>query len=185
MRSGRAPIFSRSCRLVALIRLIRSIALLAVVGPTMLSAQFSLPKHDSRVGYPRWAPCFANVTIGVPQRLAVDWAYGRAWRPAAAGPSDEDLHCAWVSASAGISAGRLSIGWNRYYGPLGTMLFAQVGALRTFNAPAGGAANSTYVGAEFGGSYLVGISPRVGLYQRVGGGATGRSLVTWGIGIGF
>lgn len=182
MRSGRARHISRSFPLIAVIRLV---ALLAFVAPAPLSAQFSLPKHDSRVGYPRWAPCFANVTVGAPQRLAIDWAYGRAWRPATAGPSDEDLNCVWLSASAGVSAGRLSLGWNRYYGPLGTMLFAQVGALRTFNAPAGGAASSTYLGAEFGGSYLVGISPRVGYYQRVGGGAAGRSLVTWGIGIGF
>ena len=167
---------------------LRAIALLLVlygVAPVALSAQFAQPKHDSRVGYPRWAPCFANLTFGAPQRVALDWAFGRQWRPAAAGPSEEDLNCAWASASAGVSAGRLSLGWNRYYGPLGTMLFAQVGALRTFNAPAGGAANSTYVGAEFGGSYLVGISPRVGFYQRVGGGSAGRNLFTLGVGIGF
>lgn len=165
-----------------------AIALLFVLGglaPARVTAQFSLPKHDSRVGYPRWAPCFANVTAGAPQRFAIDWAFGRQWRPAAAGPADEDLNCAFASASVGVSAGRLSLGWNRYYGPLGTMLFAQVGALRTFKAPAGGEANSTYVGAEFGGSYLVGISPRVGFYQRVGGGAGGRNLFTWGVGIGF
>jgi hypothetical protein len=153
--------------------------------PRTASAQYTLPKRDSRVGFPRWGGCFGNITVGGPQRMAVDWAYGRESRPAGAGPKTEDLQCSWASARVGFGAGALGVGYHRYFGPLGTMLFGQVAVLRTFDKPNGGTPNMTYVGIEGGGSYLVGISPRVGYFVRTGGGNAPRGMFTWGVGFGF
>ncbi len=157
----------------------------AVAVPREARAQYTFTKRDAREGYPRWSGCFANITVGGPQRVAVDWAYGRESRPAGAGASTEDLQCTWASVRAGLGAGSVGVGYHRYFGPLGTMLFAQVAVLRTWDKPNAGSPNQSYVGIEGGGSYLVGISPRVGYFVRTGGGNAPRGMFTWGVGFGF
>ena len=64
-------------------------------------------------------------------------------------------------------------------------IFGQLALLRTFEQPNGGVANQTYLGVEAGGSYLVGIAPRVGYFVRTGGGNAPRGMFTWGVGVGF
>jgi hypothetical protein len=153
--------------------------------PQRATAQYTFTKHDARVGYPRWTGCFSNITVGGPQRLAVDWAYGFESRLPGARATSEALQCTWASARVGLGAGALGVGYHRYTGAMGTMWFGQLALLRTFDKPNGGAPNATYVGFEGGGAYLAGISPRVGYFVRTGGGTAPRGLFTWGLGIGF
>lgn len=175
----------RSVRRAALLFGVCAVASLVVFAPRTAQAQYTFTKHDSRLGYPRWSGCFANITVGGPQRLAVDWAYGRESRPQGAGPTTDVLQCTWASARVGLGAGSLGVGYHRYFGPMGTMLFGQLAVLRTFDKPNGGTPNATYVGVEGGGSYLVGISPRIGYFVRTGSGSAPRGIFTWGVGFGY
>jgi hypothetical protein len=154
------------------------------VAPSVLVAQSSAAR-DARAGYPRWGSCFSNLTVGGPQRIGIDMAYGKESRPASAGPKDEDLQCSWISTRVGLGAAQLGIGRHRYYGPMGTSLFGQVALLRTFAHPNAGTPDANWVGFEFGGSYLVGISPRLGYFTRVGNGTGSRGMLVWGVGFGF
>ena len=158
---------------------------LLLLVPARAQAQYTFTKHDARDGFPRWGACLANVTVGGPQRVGVDWAYGRESRLNRTSATSEALQCSWVSARLGLGAGSLGLGYHRYLGAMGTFWYGQLALLRTFGAPNGGTPNATYVGIEGGGAYLVGISPRIGYFVRTSGGSAPRGLFTWGIGVGF
>lgn len=79
----------------------------------------------------------------------------------------------------GLKAGRLSLGFGDAYGNLGTGWTIRASALRVWRGTIG-----NYVGGEVSGMVL-GLGPRVGLFQRVGAGDGSTTRVTFDFGFGL
>ena len=87
----------------------------------------------------------------------------------------------------GLAGGSLNVGWMPVsFAAQGTQAIGaglKARLLRTWGSPWGADPDRTYAGVE--GALVIGVKASVGVLWRLGSGTGRRTVVTWGVGIGF
>ena len=128
-------------------------------------------------------PAF-NAEVGGPQKLSANLGL----RIATGSESARGYGRGFVfQLQPGIAGGSLNVGWMPIsFAAHGTQA---VGAglkarlLRTWGSPWGADPDRTYAGAEA--AVVIGVKASVGVLWKLGSGTGRRTIVTWGVGVGF
>jgi hypothetical protein len=125
-----------------------------------------------------------NVELGGPQELSANLGI----RVAAGSEAARGYGRGFVfQLQPGLAGGSLNVGWMAMsFAAQGTQAIGagfKLRLLRTWGSPWGADADRTYAGAEA--AAVLGVKLSVGALWRIGSGGGHRTVLTWGVGIGF
>ena len=128
-------------------------------------------------------PAF-NAEVGGPQKLSANVGL----RIATGSASARGYGRGFVfQLQPGIAGGSLNVGWMPIsfaaHGTQARGLGIKARLLRTWGSPWGADPDHTYAGIE--GAVVVGVKASVGVQWKLGSGTGRRTIVTWGVGVGF
>jgi hypothetical protein len=125
-----------------------------------------------------------NVEVGGPQKVSANLGL----RVAAGSEQARGYGRGFVfQVQPGLAGGALNVGWMPVsFAAQGTQAIGfgvKARLLRTWGSPWGADADRTYAGVEA--AAVIGIKASVGVLWKLGSGEGRRTVVTWGVGLGF
>ncbi len=125
-----------------------------------------------------------NAELGGPQKLSANLGIRLAAGPEAARGYGRGVV---FQVQPGLAGGSLNVGWMPVsFAAQGTQAIGaglKARLLRTWGSPWGADPDRTYAGVE--GALVIGVKASVGVLWRLGSGTGRRTVVTWGVGVGF
>jgi hypothetical protein len=128
-------------------------------------------------------PAF-NVEVGGPQKLSANLGI----RVPAGSPAARGYGRGFVfQLQPGLGGGAVNVGWMPVsfaaHGAQALGAGVKARLLRTWGSPWGADADRTYAGVEA--AAVIGVKASVGVLWRIGSVSGRRTVVTWGVGVGF